>query len=606
MTSSSVATFAGIGSGLPVQQLIDATINANSTRLNSYKTNVSTTTKQQSAYKTVQAKYSSFDTTLQKVIDSKMIYAFDLFDRKSVTVSDNSVASVSVGQGALSGSAEIKVNSLAKPPLTTVSDFAGPITARIDLSQLGVIGGALAFNFQTAAGGVSIESDVVAGDTLTSYMAKVNQAITTSNDGLVDTTTGKVHASGLGGAITYNVDATGTLSFDFSGVTGGTLNTDTPFSQSKSNFPDVFGLTTTADPNVLTGVPKSSLNLDGKLSDNTVGIKALGTLTLPETINIGGLDIEVTTDTTLRSIMNAVNESTACQATMKYDQTNNTMTFKAKDDFYSDNIYFSGKAFLSDIGVTKPSGVVNIANQTKRQPGEIVLDGKTISIKSNKVTAAETGLTGININLTSVTKVDEPLKISVSDNTTDLITAMKDVVGSFNAMAKTVSDYTYVNIDTGDAGALKSDYSISSMQTTLQMIMMTPVTDNASYKALSLIGITTDNGNLKLDETKFLNALSDNSSDVKKLLIGNKDKTVKGVFEKVQEQIKIYNDSQSGFFATKATSLSRSIKDLNKSITEEQSRLDQERARLVKQYSNLDSMMSQYQSQASSFTSTTA
>ncbi len=606
MTTSSVATFSGIGSGLPVQQLIDATINADSSRLNSYKTNVSDTTKQQSAYKTVQAKYSSFDTTLQKVIDSKMIYAFDLFDRKSVTVSDNSVASVSVGQGALSGSAEISVNSLAKPPSATVSNFAGPITNSIDLTQLGVIGGALAFNFQAAAGGVSIESDIVAGDTLTSYINKVNQAIATSNDGLVDTTTGKVHASGLGGAITCNVDATGVAKLDFSGVTGGTLNTDSPFSQSKSNFPDVFGFKTGADPNILTGVPKSSLNLDGKLSDNTVGIKSLGTLTLPETINIGGLDIEVTADTTLRTIMNTVNESTACQATMKYDQTSNTMTFKAKDDFYSDNIYFSGKALLSDIGVTKPSGVVNTANQTKRQPGEIVLDGKTISIKSNKVTAAETGLTGININLTSVTKADTPLKISVSDNTTDLVAAMKDVVGSFNAMAKTVSDYTYVNIDTGDAGALKSDYSISAMQTTLQMIMMTPVSSNTSYKALSLIGITTDSGNLTLDETKFLNALSDNSSDVKKLLIGDKDKTVKGVLEKVQDQIKIYNDSQAGFFATKATSLSTSIKDLNKSITDEQSRLAQERTRLVNQYSNLDSIMSQYQSQASSFSTATS
>lgn len=603
MTSSAVATFAGMGSGLPVQQLIDATINANSTRLNNYKTSVSDSNKQQSAYKTVQAKYSSLDSTLQKVIDSKMIYAFDLFDRKSVTVSDNSVASVSVGQGAISGSAEIKVNSLAKPPLAAVSDFAGPVTNSIDLTQLGVISGAFAFNFNTVNGGVSIEQDILSGDTLNSYMAKVNQAITTSNDGLVDTVTGKVHASGLSGSISYNVDATGTLSLDFSGVTGGTINAASPFSQSKSNFADVFGLTDTADPNILTGVPKSSLNLDGKLSDNSAGIKALGTLTFPETINIGGLDIEITADTTLRNIMNTVNESTACQVNMKYDQTSNTMNFKAKDDFYSDYIYFSGKALLSDIGVTKADGVVDTSKQTKRQKGEIVLDGKTISIKSNKVTAAETGLTGVNINLTSVTKVDEPLKISISDNTTDLVSAMKNVVGAFNALSKTITDYTFVNIDTGESGALKSDYSINSMKTTLQMIMMSPVSDNASYKALSLIGISSDGGTFTLDESKFLNALNDNSSDVKKLLIGNKEKTVKGVFEKVQDQVKVYTDSQIGFFATKATSIARSIKDLNKSITDEQSRLDQERARLVQQYSNLDSMMSKYQSQASSFTS---
>ncbi len=578
-------TFSGIGSGLPVQQLIDATMKANSYRLNSYTKNKDDYTKQQNAYKTVEAKYRSFDSTLQKVVDSKMIYAFDLFDRKSVEVSDKSVASVSVGQGALSGSVELKVNSLAKPPITSASNFAGPITSSINLSQLGIIDGTFAFAFETPTGALSIEQDIISGDTLESFINKVNQKIT-------DDTT-------LDGAITCAVDSTGVVSLDFSGVTGGTLNPQNPFSKSKSNFADVFGLTLTG--NVMTGVPKSSLNLDGKLSDNTAGIRALGTLTLPETINIGGLKIEVKSDTTLRQIMNAVNESTACQVTMKYDQTNNTMTFKAKDDYYSDYIYFSGKAFLSDIGMTDANGVVNTATQTKRQQGQIELDGKTISIKSNKVTAAETGLTGININLSSVTKADEPLKISVSDNTSDLVNAMKDVVGSFNALAKTIKDYTFVNTETGEAGALKSDYTVSSMQTTMQMMMMTPVTDDIEYKALSLVGFSTEEGNFKFDESKFINALKDNSSDLKKLLVGDKEKTMKGIFEKVQTQLDIYLDSQSGYFVTKASSMQRSIKDLNRSITDEQSRLDQQREGLVKQYSQLDAIMSKYQSQSGSF-----
>ena len=36
-SSTALATFGGMASGLPVQQLIDATIAANSTRLNKYK-----------------------------------------------------------------------------------------------------------------------------------------------------------------------------------------------------------------------------------------------------------------------------------------------------------------------------------------------------------------------------------------------------------------------------------------------------------------------------------------------------------------------------------------------------------------------------------------
>lgn len=599
MAGSAGVTFSGIGSGLPVQQLIDATMTANSYRLNAYTKSKDSYTKQQNAYKSVETKFRSFDSTLQKIVDSKMIYAFDLFDRKSTTVSDNGVASVSVSQGALNGTAQIDVHSLAKPPSQSVANFGAPIKSNIPLNQMGIIDGSMSFAFETPAGGVEVNANVVFGDTLETYITKLNTAIATSNDGLTDTTTGKIHNSGLSGNVTYSVDTNGVVSLDFSGVTGGTLNDQNPFAQAKSNFGDVLGFTVSG--NTLVGVPKSSLNLDGKLSDNGAGIKNLGTLTLPETINIGGLDIDVTADSTLRQIMNAVNESTTCQVTMSYDQTTNSMNFKAKDDSYSDYIYFSGKALLSDIGVTDANGSVNTLNQTKRQQGEIVLNGKTIAIKSNKVTAAETGLSGININLFSVTKSDEPLKISVSDNTSDIINAMKDVVGAFNALGKTISDYTFVDTETGETGALNSDYSISSMQTSLQMIMMSPISEELDYKALSLVGITTEDGNFKFDESKFINALKANSSDLKKLLVGDKEKTIKGIFEKVQSQLDVYLDSQSGFFTTKASSMQRSIKDLNRSITDEESRLEQQRQRLVQQYSQLDSIMSKYQSQSGSF-----
>lgn len=593
MTSStSVATFGGMASGLPVQQLIDATIAANSTRLNKYKSDKDTATKQQTAYSTIKTKFSSFNSTLQKVLDSRMIYAFDLFDRKKTEVSDNSVATVATSKGAMTGSIELSVNKLATPPQVTLSNIGGPINSNVNIYELGVIEEDFAIAFQTPTGGVTVSAPVVSGDTLNSYIAKLNEKIANS--------------SVLSGSIAVSVDATGVATLDFSGVSGGTLNTQSPFANSKSNFGDVFGLE--VNGNTLVSKPKSIINLDGKIADNSVGFRNFGVQTVPQTINIGGISIEITADTTLRQVMNKVNETASSQVKMTYDTTSNSITFKGKDDFYSDYVYFSGNSFLSDLGLTDASGVVNTSVQTKRAEGEIEINGKTIAIKSNKVTAAETGLSGVTINLKSVSDPEKPVKIGISDNTDDLTGALDGIVGAFNSIKKTIDGYTYVNINTSDdkaeadKGVLANEFSVESMLTTIQMKMMTPSNENLSYKALAVIGFSSESGELKLDKSKFLNALSDNPEDVKKLLIGSKEDGTTGILGSVQDIVKQYTDVEKGFFTTKANSLADSIKNLNKSMTDEQARLDQERARLVKQYSDLDSTISKYQSQISAIT----
>lgn len=591
-SNTALATFGGMASGLPVQQLIDATINANSTRLKKYQEDKDMASKQQSAYSSIKAKVTSLDSCLQTVVDSRMIYAFDLFDRKTSTVSDNSVATVSTSKGASTGNVELIVNSLATPPQVTLNNIGKPITSNVNLYDLGVIDESFSLAFVTPTGGVTITASVVSGDTLASYVAKLNADIAESGV--------------LSGSITVGVDANGAAKIDFSGVTGGTLNATNPFPNSQSNFADVFGLKVTA--NTLAGIPKSIANLDGKFSENASGLLGMDNLTLPETINIGGVNVEITASSTLRQIMNKVNENSKSQVTMTYDTTTNNLTFKGKDNFYSDNLYFSGKAFLSNLGLTDSNGVVNTSVQTQRTPGEILINGKKISIRSNKVTAAETGLTGVNITLKSKSDPEEPVKIGISDNTDDLTKALDNVVGAFNALAKTISDYTYVKIDTTDEkaeaekGVLANEYAVTSMKTSIQMRLMTPSTqEGLTYNALAVVGFSTKDGSLAIDKTKFLNALADNPEDIKKLLVGSKEDNTTGIFQSVQDLIDQYTDVVGGFFATKTSSITTSIKNLNTSIASEEDRLEQERTRLVKQYSNLDSIVSKYQSQMSAF-----
>lgn len=587
---SSSMTISGIASGLDVNAIIDATISANSTRLNNYKTNQTLYNRQQSAYKTIETKLRSFDSTIQTLTDSKMIYAFDLFDRKNIEASDNSVANVSVGQGAQNGTTEIEVLSLATPPKMEIANFAKPITSQANLRDIGVIEEEFGFAFVTDKGGITISATVTAEDTLENYVKKLNEQIEEDET--------------LSGEITLSVDENGVPTFDFSGVSGGSLNPVMTVGSSKSNFADVFGLEKVGD--TLVGKPKNALDMNGKLSDNGAGIVGLGSMTLPETINIGGFEIEITEDMTLKQLMNKVNDKAECQVSMSYDQTSNTMVFKAKDEFYSDYIYFSGNAFLSGLGITDSNGVVDTSKQIKRQNGEIKVNGKSVSIKSNKVTAAETGLQGVTINLKSTTDPTEPLKVSVSDNTQDLTKAIENFVGAYNALKSTIDQYTYVDLEaaaddtkTDTTGCLSNDYSLNTILTTLSSkITGTVVDDNLAYKAMPVIGFSMKDGELTFDKDKFLNAFNTNPEDVKALIVGTKDSKVTGVLETVRKQVKDYLERESGFFAIKSSSLATSIKDLNSSIISEEKRLEEQRQRLVKQYSQLDSLMSKYQSQS--------
>lgn len=583
-------TFSGVGSGLPVDQIIDATIEAKSYRLYKYQDNQTLYKQQQSALDTVEAKYNSFDSTLEKLIDSKIIHAFDLFDKKSTSLSDDSIANVSVSAGADSGNVEVEVNSLVEPPSLSTSNFAGSITDSVKLADLGIIAGTFSIAFEDTVNnkGILLEVEVDIEDTLSEFFDEINTAITDHDE--------------LSGSIATTVDASGQIAMDFSAITTGgiQLDADNPIGNSSSNVADVFGFSSTG--NIMNSTPKSSLNLDGTLFGNNANINGWNSdANIPETINIGGLDIEITETTTLRSLMNTVNDDDDCQVSMDYNQATNSINFHGKDEFYSDYIYFSGNTFLSEIGATV-NGSTETASQTARQPGEIVIDGETIAIKSNKLTPAETGLKGITMTLNSKTEVGEPLTISISDSTEELEKALEDLVGSFNSIVDTVKQYTFADTEAESYGVLRTEYSLQRMQNDIKMGLSTGVEDDLEYKALSLIGISSagnDEGHLEFDSSEFLEAFKDNPEDVKALLIGTKDESIEGVLEKIKEQMDVYLDVQTGYFATKDDSLISSVESLNKSIENEEERLESIRQRLVNQYSSLDSTMTSMNSQMS-------
>jgi flagellar hook-associated protein 2 len=523
-----------------------------------------------------------------------------------VTLSDTSAFKTSSTGALQKGDLTIGVNKLAEASKSVMSDFAGYINSNTICTDLGITSGNISFNYYSDTSNPKTNQITVAvenGDTLGSLLDKINQAMDNAVDkdgnslGLADvnasiTADGKFHMD-------LGAHTTNESNFKFTGANG-----------ASSNFFDVMGLS--FNPNVVPtsfeGQSKTWLNMSGKLLDNSANLRV--PVTEGGKINIAGVEITVDENTTVKNIIDAVNRSDSSSAKAVYDKNKNQLTFTGKDGTYSDYIYFSGASLLSNYGFTDANGVWNNSGSqhTQRKDGEIVIKRTTIAVKSNTVASNESGVEGLTLNLLKTTASDEPITVTVADDTDSLVKAVSGVVDSFNSIVDTISKYTFSDTKNQQYGILKSDYTIIGMQSDIRSAFMSAVDSTTlEYKAVSLIGITsgavgtsasTTTSKLEFDKEDFLKAYADNPDEVRTLLLGNSSEGVTGVFQNLKSKMDSYLDYTNGYFVTRQDTISKSITSLDKSITEEQTRLDNLKTKLTQQYAKLEQTITDLQSQS--------
>lgn len=599
-------TFGGLVSGLDTDALISAEISSKSYRLNRFKEQQETYNAEKTAYQTMSTKYKAFQSALQTLLDGNIISSFDLFNKKDITSSNESAIKVTSNNLIQKGDYEISVNKLAEPPKTVLEDFAGYMTGKTLVTDLGITSGNISFSYYSDTSNpktTQITVEITNGDTMDSLMTKINDAMAEATDGDGNS----LGLSDVKCSITddgrFSIDlgshTTESSNFRLSGVGG-----------SSSNFFDVMGITFDENviPTEIVGDQKTWLNLSGKILDNSANLKF--PVTSGGKINLAGVEIEIDEDTTVNDLINAVNKDSDSTATVSYDKVKNELVFTGKDTLCSDYIFFSGSALLSNYGVTDSAGVWDNSggNHSKRVDGEIEIDGKKISVKSNVVTSSESGIEGLTLTLQKVTKEDEPVEVSITENTDALVEAIQKVVDAYNDMVTTLESYSTSDTETGEYGVLKGEYTLSRMQTELRSMLMGSVdSDDLEYKTPSLIGITsgaisTDatstSSTLTFDKDAFLEAFNEHPDDVRALLIGDSDAGIQGIFEKLDERLDDYLDYEDGYFVMKTNSISQSITSLDKSISDEEERLEAIRERLQKQYANMETTLAELQSQS--------
>ncbi len=257
-------------------------------------------------------------------------------------------------------------------------------------------------------------------------------------------------------------------------------------------------------------------------------------------------------------------------------------------------------------------GSAALKEQVKSQNAVINVNGIDIIRQSNTVTDA---LPGVTLTLKAPSTADETL--SVKRSTDDNKKAVTEWVTAYNALQSTITSLTkYEPPATGATsqnssnGVLMGDSTIRGVQSDLRALLTNVQT--GSYAIMAQLGITQDPlkgadgtfGNLKIDDKKLTQALTENPAGVQAYFVGD-GKTTGFATQMNNTLTEILSTSvgKEGVIQNAKDGINATLKTIGKRYDAMELSIEATMARYKKQFSDLDSLVTKFNSTASYLTS---
>ncbi|MCX7250485.1 MAG: flagellar filament capping protein FliD [Burkholderiales bacterium] len=303
------------------------------------------------------------------------------------------------------------------------------------------------------------------------------------------------------------VIGTGTLTFDFGTISGGTLGTDGKYSGSAftSNGAGSKQVTIDSSNNTLNGIRDA-------INSASIGVTA-------SVINDGG--------------------ATPYRLALSNSQTGEASSMK---------ISVSGEAALGSLLDHDPTGSQALTQTVAAQNAALKIDGLDISKSSNTFSDV---VPGVTLTLKK-TNAGSPTNLSVTRDTNAVKANVQEFVDGYNKLTGSLKSLSSYDMTSKKGAALYGDSSVRNMLTQLRGVVTGTITgDASSLTRLSDAGVSyQSDGTLKLDntqlqkviDTKFdqlpgLFAASGSSSDSQVSYVGSTAKTQSGSYALAVSQL---------------------------------------------------------------------
>lgn len=262
---------------------------------------------------------------------------------------------------------------------------------------------------------------------------------------------------------------TGTISFDFGSIQGGSINNG---SYTGATF------TSNAAPSKIVTIDSSNNTLSGiRDAINSAGIGVTAAI-----INDGSnspFRLALTNNQTgqTQSMRMAVAGATGLANLLNYDPANN-----------------SGQA---------------LTELNKAQNALIKIDGIPITKTSNTIDDA---ITGVTLSLQK-TNTGNPTSLNIARNTNSLTTNLQNLVKGYNDLAGSITSLTAYDSATNIGAALYGENSLRSIKNQIRSTLASALPNTTGFSMLSQVGISFQkDGTLALDSNKLQTAI-DSSYD---------------------------------------------------------------------------------------------
>lgn len=193
-----------------------------------------------------------------------------------------------------------------------------------------------------------------------------------------------------------------------------------------------------------------------------------------------------------------------------------TLTSNSIGKDNSIKVSVTGDAALSDLLAYDPGNDTgqNLSETATAQNAEFKIDGISVSKPSNTVTDA---IQGVTLNLQNTTAT--PVKLTVTRESSAIRSSVETFVKAYNDLNKILKDLSAYDPAAKKGAVLLGDSTVRTLQTQLRAVFNTPVSNTGgSLTNLSQIGVTFQkDGSLALDTAKLNTAITNNVNDIASL-----------------------------------------------------------------------------------------
>lgn len=579
---ASTISFSGLASGLDTSSWVEALVSIKQEKVTSLQSDLKTQQTIKTTLNDTRSTFSSLRTAIEKLTDAKFGGSMDLFAKNSAASSNEDIFTAVATSSATRQNYDVTVQQLATYTKATSKNAASSVADdSTSLKNLGISSGTLTAYVNGQKRTVNIEEANSLGDL-------------------------KAKLAGYG--IKTEVEENGTLKFSAQNE-GDTIHigatTDT------TNLVSMVGLTQQEDGTYTSTNSLYKATVASKLTAEDSGfnekIKA-------GTFSIGAATFTINEKTTLSSLISDINSNDEAQAYAFWDDATGKLSITSKKEGASYINIEAGTSNFTDVmgltssewnddGTVKSSKMFTDAQELGKN-AQFTINGTSMTSTSNTVTSDVSRINGVTLTLKKVsTEESGTTKLSVSQDTSGLVDAVKSFVSAYNDVISKVDEVTATGAD------LHGESSLTSLRNTIRRYATGANSTNGGvYNLLSDIGIKTssadgnnlsaDTDSLTLDEDALKKALEENPESVKSILTGDG-----GILTMMEDTVEQSLKASVGFFDVKTSTLDSNIDKIEEKITKQTTSVSTYKSQLEKKFSAMELTISQMQQNYSSFLS---